>query len=267
MDDELPNLNLQDRIEDFSVTNNSLLLCSRKKHDLNQSNCNQLLQEEQALQEEQLYEIIKRILSREVDKASRDKGIKDLIVLIPKLKGIKQNFDQRIDYPLALNLAYTNVWQEISTFPNLYKLDIDNANAVRVRVCFLKWFNKILQRRIYDLYRELSRDRRKIKQLELNTSLEIDEVDNLEQIANQEYFDRLQNYLKHDPDRILQCHLKVEGVTKCTCQELIRRRLLKEPPEKWRDIAQELNLPQGTLTAFWNKKCKPILQQIPERLR
>ncbi|BAZ14016.1 hypothetical protein NIES4071_58560 [Calothrix sp. NIES-4071] len=261
MDDELSGVNPQKQViarKVCSRTNNSFPCQSPKKHRHEESNNNQSLQ-----QDEQLCQLIKIVLLHEVKEKDRQRAMNGLLKLIPKLRGIKKNLDPRINYDEALNLAFSNVWQKITTFPRLYNLDIDNADAAFTRLCFVKWFNKILQRRIFDLYRTLGQ-----QPLSLQECIEVEGElgrDNLEQIADQEFLDKLQNYLTHDPDRILQCH--PEGFPQCSCQELIYRRLLKEVPEKWRDIAQDLSIPQGTVTAFWNRKCKLILQQIPNKLR
>jgi hypothetical protein len=260
MDDELSGVNPQKQViarKVCSRTNNSSPCQSIKKYRHEESNNNQSSQ-----QDKQLCQLIKMILLHEVEEKNRQRAMDGLLKLIPKLRGIKKNLDHRISYDEALNLALSNVWQKITTFPRLYNLDIDNADEAFTRLCFVKWFNKILQRRIFDLYRELGQ-----QPLSLQEYIEVEGdvgKDNLEKIANQEFLEKLQDYLQHDPDGILQCH--PEGFPQCSCQELIYRRLLKEVPEKWREIAQELSIPQGTITAFWNRKCKPILQQIPNKL-
>lgn len=260
MDDELSRVNSQKQViarKVCSRASNSSPCQSIKKHCHEESNNDQSLQ-----QDEYLCQLIKTILLHEVEEKARQKAMDGLLKLIPKLKGIKKNLDPRINYDEALNLAFSNVWQKITTFPRLYNLDIDNADAAFTHICFVKWFNKILQRRIFDLYRELGQQPFSLQEY-IETEGDIVR-DNLEQIANQEFLEKLQDYLQQDPDRILQCH--PEGFPQCSCQELTYRRLLKEEPEKWRDIAQDLKVPQGTITAFWNRKCKPILQKIPNKL-
>lgn len=230
--------------------------------------CNNARGDNQILQQDiKLYELIKRILSLEENEGQRRKAVNELLKLILNLNGVKRNLDPRINYDEALNLALENAWQNINTFPRVFNLDLDNSDVTQVRICFVKWFNKILQRRIYDLYRQQKRQPFSFEQygtqsIEHNQSLGID---SLEQLANQERLDKLLYYLHHDREGILQDH--PEGYPGCTCQELIQRRLLRETSQKWRDIAKELDLPQGTVTAFWYRKCLLILQQIAEKIK
>ena len=39
-----------------------------------------------------------------------------------------------------------------------------------------------------------------------------------------------------------------------------------DPPQTQKDIAEELKVPLGTLTAHWNRKCKPLLRKIYQEL-
>ena len=86
----------------------------------------------------------------------------------------------------------------------------------------------------------------------------------LDQIAHQEQLQKVKDYIRNDPDGVLQIH--PDGAPQCSCQELCNRRLLSEPSERWRDIAQDLHLSQGTVTAFWHRQCKPLLREIPKKL-
>ncbi len=75
----------------------------------------------------------------------------------------------------------------------------------------------------------------------------------------------LRDYIENDPEGILQnCHPR--SYPKCNCQELFKKRILKTPPEKWDQISKELNVPIGTVTAHWHRKCQPILNQLPEKV-
>lgn len=217
------------------------------------------------LQDQDLHRLLKEILSLEVEGKNQKRAIKKLLKLIPQLNGVRQCPGSQINYQEALNLALENVWLNITKFPKVFALDINNADATYVRRCFVKWFSKILQRRIFDIYRE--RGRQPFISLDAfphefpNTSTTANGID---QLAHQEWLTKLQNYLSNDPERSLQCHPK--DAPQCTCQELIKRRLLREPAQKWQEIAQELKLPQGTVTAFWYRQCIPLLKEIAQKL-
>ncbi|NEP79320.1 MAG: hypothetical protein F6K39_14785 [Okeania sp. SIO3B3] len=62
----------------------------------------------------------------------------------------------------------------------------------------------------------------------------------------------------------LDCHPK--KYPQCNCREITKRRLLKNPPQQWEDIAQELDVPQGTVSSHWYRKCKPLLKEIYNEL-
>ena len=217
-------------------------------------------------QDEQLYRLIKGILQHQEDESrKRQQSFESLFKLIPKLSVIRRNKDPRIDYQDALNRAFENVWRDIDKFPKLYQLDISDSDAERVSRCFLKWFNKILKRRIYDIYRELGKQPLSLEvespRLMVNSGPALCTLD---QIAHQEQLQKVKDYIRNDPDGVLQIH--PDGAPQCSCQELCNRRLLSEPSERWRDIAQDLHLSQGTVTAFWHRQCKPLLREIPKKL-
>lgn len=216
------------------------------------------------LHDEKLYQVIKKILYQGGDDQNRKRAIDSLLELTLKLNGIRKHSSKKINYQEALNLALENVWLNITNFPKIFELDIDNSDASYIRQCFVKWFNKILQRRISDLYREIKRQPISLEKLPQKVANIGTTNNELDQIANQEWVDKLKDYLNRDPDGILQRHPK--ETPKCSCQELIKRRLLSEPSEKWQTIAEDLNLPQGTVTAFWHRQCMPLLQEIAQKL-
>ncbi len=212
-------------------------------------------------QSEQLYYCIREILQQENGSREQRKALNRLLYLIPKLPGIRKTLDPRIEYQEALNRALENVWSNIHSFPSLYGLDISDVDVIHVQCCFTKWFNKILQRRIFDIYREQGRQPLCFEDTE-NIGFTLDPLNRL---ADEELLNKIKNYIHQDPERLLQqCHLKT--APQCNCQELVKRRLLSDNAQKWRDIAQELHLPQGTVTAFWNRQCIPLLRAIALKL-
>jgi hypothetical protein len=42
--------------------------------------------------------------------------------------------------------------------------------------------------------------------------------------------------------------------------------VLKEPPDKFKDLAKELNVKYTTLNSHWDRKCEPSLQEIARTL-
>jgi hypothetical protein len=42
--------------------------------------------------------------------------------------------------------------------------------------------------------------------------------------------------------------------------------VLKDPPDKFKDLAEELNVKYTTLNSHWDRKCEPSLQEIARTL-
>jgi len=68
-------------------------------------------------------------------------------------------------------------------------------------------------------------------------------------------------YIREDPEGKLRTFY-LGGCPECNCQELAKRRLLKEPPDKWKDIAQDLNVSIATAASLWKRKCEPLIKEI-----
>ncbi|HEY9652310.1 MAG TPA: hypothetical protein V6C95_16750, partial [Coleofasciculaceae cyanobacterium] len=68
-------------------------------------------------------------------------------------------------------------------------------------------------------------------------------------------------YIKQDPEQKLrQCHPKASP--NCNCQLLSQRISLKSPPDKFSQLARELNINYQTLVQHWKRSCLPLLQTI-----
>ncbi|GAB4289369.1 MAG: hypothetical protein Fur0025_23780 [Oscillatoriaceae cyanobacterium] len=72
-------------------------------------------------------------------------------------------------------------------------------------------------------------------------------------------------YIKTDPQgRLRNCH--PHKYPQFNCHELAKRRLLKNPPDGWKDITEELQVPYSTGVSHWLRKCLPLLQKIAQEL-
>jgi hypothetical protein len=143
-----------------------------------------------------------------------------------------------------------------------------------VRVCFVRWYNKILKYDCIDKYRQA---RNKPKPLNLDQPVRKDGMSTIgdiipddkhlppmEQSIADENKGRQQllfDYIQKDPDNILHDCFP-QDYPGCNCWELCQRRLLTQPAEIWRQIAKTLNIPLGTVTAHWHRECKPLLKRI-----
>ena len=85
----------------------------------------------------------------------------------------------------------------------------------------------------------------------------------VEKISVQQLMVYVRTTIKADElGELCGCH--IEHHPEANCQTLILRRL---PPEmKWKDIANEFGIPMTTLSAFYQRHCKPRLKTLCEQL-
>jgi hypothetical protein len=76
---------------------------------------------------------------------------------------------------------------------------------------------------------------------------------------------QLELYIEQDPEGKLK-NSYPRSYPECNCQFLSKRRVLKEPPDKFKDLAKELNVKYTTLNSHWDRKCEPSLQEIARTL-
>ena len=233
-------------------------------------------------QEEQdvlLCQLIQQVLQQADGSRQQKQAMESLLKMIPNLPSISRPPEPTIDDRDALNRAYEGVWQSIKRFPQLFNLDIDNADAVFVRECFVKWFKRILKNKIVDIYRQ------KGQYLSLDAPINPAEggitfgetlptstpsgwnniIENEQRAENQRLDGELRLYIEVDPEgKLRNCYPRKNP--QCNCQELAKRRLLKDPPDKWTDIIANFKVPYGTVTAHWQRRCEPLLQEIAQDL-
>ncbi|ABG53875.1 hypothetical protein Tery_4961 [Trichodesmium erythraeum IMS101] len=130
-----------------------------------------------------------------------------------------------------------------------------------------------LRYRILDLYQEYKQKAQREASLDApiyggNNDLNIPTLEDviagnfpepMESLSQQDFGDKLSAEVQK-----LGCHPK--KYPQCTCGEIARRNFFMDPPQIQKDIAEELKVPLGTLTAHWNRKCKPLLRKIYQEL-
>ncbi|NER37512.1 MAG: hypothetical protein F6J93_26710 [Oscillatoria sp. SIO1A7] len=233
--------------------------------------------------DERLCQLIQEVLGYSDGSPEQRQAMNRLLGLIPKLPGIYMDPFPGVDPADAFNRALLGVsctrgnvsGHNLRRFVEKRDLDIENTDAELVRKLFIRWFNVILKRQLSKVYRENGRD------LSLNAPIDrsagsatFEEilpdptVSGLDSLAQQELEEAnkrleqdLKRYIEEDPEGKLRgCH--PGGYPHCNCQELVKRRILQEPKDTWKTISAELNVPQGTVTAHWKRKCQPLLAEI-----
>ncbi|MBW4491583.1 MAG: hypothetical protein KME26_00435 [Oscillatoria princeps RMCB-10] len=229
-------------------------------------------------QDEQLRQLIKDVLHYPTGSRERDRAVGSLVKLIPHLPSVSKRQYPRIDYQEALFRAYEGVCQNLGRFLQGVNLDIETADAQAVREAFVRRFNRILNNKVADLYREvgdyISLDapiNREEGGATFAENLSAPTLSGLDNIIKQERKEevqlvdgKLRVYIETDPEgRLRNCHPR--PYPQFNCQELAKRRLLKDPPDGWRELTEQLKVPYGNVT-HWQRRCLPLLQRIAEEL-
>lgn len=84
-----------------------------------------------------------------------------------------------------------------------------------------------------------------------------------EKLQNQRIGIKMRQYIEQDPEgKLRNCYPR--AYPRCHCHLLSQRRCLKEPPDKFKDIAEDLDMALGKVTSHWFDRCIPLLQKIAE---
>ena len=73
--------------------------------------------------------------------------------------------------------------------------------------------------------------------------------------------EKIKHWVKTDPDGNLR-RTCIQGYLGITCQVLIWRRMSLET--RWKDLAEEFDVPQSTLSCFYQRKCIPCLREFDQ---
>ena len=192
-----------------------------------------------------------------------------LLLEIQQLPGLKKSVHQ--DYPEALNRTFQWVSREIANF---------EPRPPSISTSLVNWINGYLGWRIKDLYSPdqdapisldapTAVDAGETTRLELLPDFTLSGLDGMIESAQKETTQRiglqLELYIEQDPEGKLR-NSYPGSYPECNCQFLSKRRLLKDPPDKFQDLAKELNVRYTTLNSHWKRKCEPSLQEIARTL-
>ena len=239
--------------------------------------------ERQMTLDEQLCQLISAVIQNPDGTPQQRQAMDRLLRLIPKLPGIRiipKRAD--VDAQDVLNKALESVisykgnmsGQKLRMFLNNQNLNLNNDKVEEVRKHFVHWFNMLVRHKEFDGYRALQQqftfliDLENMPELLVDPSLTgIDAMSQLEDRIESERLVRyLRQYIREDPEgKLRNCQIRKHP--ECNCQELAERRLLKQPPDKWREIAEELKVPVGTVAAFWKRICEPQIKEIARNLQ
>jgi len=188
---------------------------------------------------------------------------------IQQLPGLKKS--NHPNYREALNRTFQWVSREIANF---------EPRPPSVSKSLVNWINGTLGRRIQDLYSPdknapisldapIAVDAGETTRLELLPDITLSGLDGMIENAQKETTQRiglqLELYIEQDPEGKLR-NSHPHSYPECNCQFLSKRRVLKDPPDNFQDLAKELNVRYTTLNSHWKRKCEPSLQEIARTL-
>ncbi len=123
------------------------------------------------------------------------------------------------------------------------------------------WLNNYLKWRLRDGYKKTEKQRKKTAPVRVDESNKIiDPVDSLPaQPDMPNILEEIEKWVLQDPEyKLRQTHLN--NYPQITCQVLILKRLPPETP--WKTLAEEYQISAGTLSSFYQRKCKPMLREF-----
>jgi hypothetical protein len=183
------------------------------------------------------------------------------------------------DYLLALNQTWEWLSREIDRFQRTDNSLEDDLYA---------WINGYLNWRIRDLY---SPPTNQLPTVSLDATLSdaaetpetyldllsaagfmevqlstLDQyIEILQEQANQEIAIQITAWITTDPDNTLQnCCLR--NHQHCNCKILSKRLLVQDPPDSFKKISQDLDIPYQTLVSHWKRNCLKLLKNTAKNL-
>ena len=222
-----------------------------------------------------LRELIAKICenSTSLTESERKRLIDRLLITVQKLPGLLKS--SHLDFLEALDKTYWWLSRNICQFQPPLNRSLSYEEGLT------GWINGYLSRRIQDLYKPIPDSHCSLDEpinkgneddltwldklpatpkLPTLDGLEI-YIESLQRERTEDVFLRFEFYVERDFDQRLQdCHPR--HFPNCNCQMLCQRILLQNPSEKVSDISREFGINYQTLKSHWERKCKPLLQEI-----
>ena len=199
----------------------------------------------------------------------------DLIDYLPKSK-TKERIDMGLQtyYDDALQMTVRYMTRNLDKFSENYDIDISNTTPANVCQCLVRWYNLNIKADCIDVRRR----HRNIRFVHLDEPTSEENATTKEEIIpdprpeppidyveQQERFLQLKAYLEEDPEqRLSNCCTRKYPI--CNCWELIKRRVLTSPPQTFKQIKKDLDIPLDNITRLWYNKCVPLLAEIAQQI-
>ena len=125
----------------------------------------------------------------------------------------------------------------------------------------ITWLNNYLKWRLKDGYIKTAKQKKHTLSVTVDDSNKIiDPVDNLPAKPDiPPILTEIEKWVLQDPEHKLS-RIHLDNHPEITCQLLILKRLPPETP--WKSLAAEYKISAGTLSSFYQRKCKPLLREF-----
>lgn len=237
-------------------------------------------------EDDRLYQLIENFCQQCSNKIKRSKAFSPLLAEIQKLPGLAKPSYPHPDYSDILQETWFQVSQKICTeFEPMGKslrsslvLWINEKLQLKYKVIGLfstgkksrnenqpktakQELSELIRQKPLSIDAPVSGNFDESKPLTWEETLAAAGSNPMEQMLQQEEQERQQKLQA----KIQEAGCYPEGYPECTCGEIARRRIVQT--QKWKEMAAELKIPQGTLAAHWHRKCKPLLAEIRQTLQ
>ncbi|BAZ45520.1 hypothetical protein NIES4102_25440 [Chondrocystis sp. NIES-4102] len=129
------------------------------------------------------------------------------------------------------------------------------------RATIVTWINNYLKWRLKDGFIKQEMQKKQTASIQIGQDNQIiDPVDNLPAPTQSPcILEEIEAWVRKDPEyKLRQTHL--DKHSEVTCQVLILHRLPLETP--WKNLSEEYGISAGTLSSFYQRKCKPLLRDF-----
>lgn len=177
-----------------------------------------------------------------------------LLTQIIRLVNRKLWRENTVYYEDALQETWIYFCQNICEQKTAKQYDSNKASIIT-------WLNNYLKWRLKDGYIQTKKQKKYRASVRVdNNNKIIDPVDNLPAKPDTAaILQEIEEWVIDDPEQRLR-HINLAQHPQITCQLLILKRL---PPEtSWKNLAQEYGISAGTLSSFYQRKCKPLLREF-----
>ena len=157
-------------------------------------------------------------------------------------------------YEDALQETWVYFCQNICEGKTAKPYDSEKASVIT-------WLNNYLKWRLKDGYINIEKQRKRTAPARVDENNRIiDPVDSLPAKPNvPTILEEIENWVLQDPDNKLR-QTYLDNHPQITCQLLILKRLPPETP--WKTLAEQYEISAGTLSSFYQRKCKPLLREF-----